>query len=159
MTKTQARSLALVVALAGMTYGAMAQDAGKPACLDPSLPAEQRSADVVQRVTLEEKAAQMVCVWREKAEKPVDANGDFDLQKATVAFIEGHPPGQMGRPSGADPGKNARGMAELTNAIQKFLVENMRLAIPVPSHGECLHGHAAIDGTSFPQPVAPGPGA
>jgi beta-glucosidase len=47
-------------------------------------------------------------------------------------------------------------MAELTNAIQKFFLENSRLGIPVMFHEECLHGHAAPDGTSFPQPIALG---
>jgi beta-glucosidase len=28
------------------------------------------------------------------------------------------------------------------------------LGIPVMFHEECLHGHAAVDGTSFPQPIA-----
>ena len=37
-----------------------AQDAGKPAYLDPNLPAEQRAADLVKRMTLEEKASQLV---------------------------------------------------------------------------------------------------
>jgi beta-glucosidase len=59
MAKMQTRSLALVVALAGMTCGAVAQDAGKPAYLDPSLPAEQRAADLVRRMTLEDKASQL----------------------------------------------------------------------------------------------------
>ena len=54
--------------------------------------------------------------------------------------------------------EDARGMAELTNAIQKFFVENSRLKIPVIFHEECLHGHAAIDGTSFPQPIGLGAG-
>ena len=39
---------------------------------------------------------------------------------------------------------DARGMAELTNAIQKFFIENSRLGIPVIFHEECLHGHAAV---------------
>jgi beta-glucosidase len=47
-------------------------------------------------------------------------------------------------------------MAELTNAIQKFFIENSRLGIPVMFHEECLHGHAAPGGTSFPQPIALG---
>ena len=47
-------------------------------------------------------------------------------------------------------------MAELTNAIQKFFIENSRLGIPVFFHEECLHGHGAQDGTSFPQPIALG---
>jgi beta-glucosidase len=37
-----------------------AQDAQKPAYLNPSLPAEQRAADLVHRMTLEEKATQLV---------------------------------------------------------------------------------------------------
>jgi beta-glucosidase len=121
---------------------------------NPALPAAKRVQDLLPRMTLEEKAAQMVCVWRQKAEKLVDADGNFDLQKATAAFKKGHAPGQVGRPSDAGSGKNARDMAELTNAIQKFFMENTRLGIPVIFHEECLHGHAAIDGTSFPQPIA-----
>lgn len=121
---------------------------------NPALPAAKRVKDLLSRMTLEDKAAQMVCVWREKADKLVDAVGNFDLQKAKVAFKKGHAPGQVGRPSDAGPGKNARGMAELTNAIQKFFIENSRLGIPVVFHEECLHGHAAVEGTSFPQPIA-----
>jgi beta-glucosidase len=37
-----------------------AQDAQKPAYLNPSLPVEQRAADLVHRMTLEEKATQLV---------------------------------------------------------------------------------------------------
>jgi len=121
---------------------------------NPALPAAKRAQDLMSRMTLEEKAAQMVCVWREKAEKLVDANGDFDFQKAQSAFQAGHAPGQVGRPSDAGSGKTAHGNAVLTNAIQKFFLENMRLGIPVIFHEECLHGHAAIEGTSFPQPIA-----
>src|SRR5262249_10156111 len=44
--------------------------------------------------------------------------------------------------------------AELTNAIQRFFVEESRLGIPVIFHEECLHGFAGIGGTSFPQPIA-----
>ena len=62
----------------------------------------------------------------------------------------------MGRPSDAGQGKDARGQAELTNAIQRFFIENSRLKIPVIFHEECLHGQAAIGGTSFPQPIGLG---
>jgi beta-glucosidase len=47
-------------------------------------------------------------------------------------------------------------MAELTNAIQKFFIENSRLGIPVMFHEECLHGQAGIGSTSFPQPIGLG---
>jgi beta-glucosidase len=110
----------------------------------------------MSRMTLAEKAAQMVCVWQEKAQKLVDAEGRFDLEKARSAFKDGHGLGQVGRPSDAGGGRDARAMAELTNAIQKFFLENSRLGIPVIFHEECLHGHAAIGGTSFPQPIGLG---
>jgi beta-glucosidase len=127
-----------------------------PPYKNPKLPSDQRVKDLLRRMTIEEKAAQMVCVWREKADKLVDAQGDFDYAKAKTAFANGCAPGQVGRPSDSGKGKNARGMAELTNAIQKFFVEESRLGIPVMFHEECLHGHAAVDGTSFPQPIAMG---
>ncbi len=98
----------------------------------------------------------MLCVWQTKAEMLVDADGNFDLRKAKAAFKQGHGLGQVGRPSDAGKGKDVRGMAELTNAIQQFFIENSRLGIPVVFHEECLHGHAAIAGTSFPQPIALG---
>ena len=110
-------------------------------------------------MTLEEKAAQMMCVWQKKADTLVDAEGNFDLAKAKTAFRHRRGLGQVGRPSdaGGDAAKNARAhMAELTNAIQKFFLENSRLGIPVIFHEECLHGHAAIGGTSFPQPIGLG---
>ena len=131
-----------------------------PAYRDASLPAEQRVADLLARMTLEEKAAQMMCVWQRKAETLVDANGAFDLEKARRAFGHGNGIGQVGRPSDAgssghepEKGRNPRAMAELTNAIQRFFVEESRLGIPVIFHEECLHGHAAVGGTSFPQPI------
>ena len=98
-----------------------------------------------------------------KNDKLLDAAGNFDFKKAKAAFKNGHGIGQVGRPSdaGSPPsdagvGKNAREMAELTNAIQKFFIEHSRLGIPVMFHEECLHGHAAIGATSFPQPIGLG---
>jgi len=120
---------------------------------NPALPVAKRVKDLLSRMTLEEKAAQMMCVWQQKSETLVDGDGNFDLKKARVAFKKGHGLGQVGRPSDAGRGKDARCMAELTNAIQKFFLENSRLGIPVMFHEECLHGQAAIGSTSFPQPI------
>ena len=120
---------------------------------DPKLPAGKRCADLLKRMTLEEKAAQMICMWQKKTETLVDADGRFDEAKAKKAFKKGHGLGQVGRPSDAGKGVGPRAMAELTNAIQRFFIENSRLGIPVIFHEECLHGHAAVGGTSFPQPI------
>lgn len=130
------------------------KQAGPAPYRNPSLPVARRVKDLLHRMTLDEKAAQMMCVWQQKAETLLDADGEFDLNKAKTAYKKGYGLGQVGRPSDAGRGKDARGMAELTNAIQKFFIENSRLGIPVIFHEECLHGHAAIGGTSFPQPIA-----
>lgn len=132
-----------------------------PGYRDPQVPAAERVADLLRQMTLEEKAAQMMCVWQQKATTLVDANGAFDPDKARAAFAHGNGIGQVGRPSDAggsghepEKGRSPRQMAELTNAIQKFFVEESRLGIPVIFHEECLHGLAAVGSTSFPQPIA-----
>lgn len=132
------------------------RDNQSPVYLNPELPVMQRVRDLLSQMTLEEKVAQMLCVWQDKAKTLVDDKGNFDLAKAREQFPDGHGLGQVGRPSDAGGGRNARQMAELTNAIQKFFIENTRLGIPVIFHEECLHGHAAVDGTSFPQPIGLG---
>src|SRR4051794_16220883 len=66
---------------------------------------EERVKDLLSRMTVEEKAAQMMCVWQQKAEKLLNADGDFDPEKAKVAFKEGYGLGQVGRPSDAGKGK------------------------------------------------------
>lgn len=123
---------------------------------NPKLPIKRRVADLLSRMTLEEKAAQMVGVWQGKSTTLVDEKGNFDLEKAKAHYKDGHGLGQVGRPSDAGGGRNARQQAELTNAIQKFFIENSRLGIPVIFHEECLHGQAAPEGTSFPQPIGLG---
>ena len=127
-----------------------------PAYRDPRLSAERRTKDLLSRMTLQEKAAQMLCIWQQKVNTLIDEKGNFDSQKAKNHFKKRLGLGQVGRPSDAGGGKNAREMAELTNAIQKFFVEKSRLGIPVIFHEECLHGHAAVDATSFSQPIGLG---
>ena len=139
-----------------MKQSAVAARPHIPVYKDPKAPSARRVQDLLSRMTLEEKADQMICIWQQKAETLVDAQGNFDPAKAKKAFRHKRAPGQVGRPSDAGGGKTARGMAELTNDIQRFFLENTRLGIPVIFHEECLHGHAAPEGTSFPQPIALG---
>jgi beta-glucosidase len=128
----------------------------RPDYKNASLSSARRVKDLLARMTLQEKAAQMLCIWQQKPQTLVDAEGNFDEKKAKAAFRDRCGLGQVGRPSDAGKGLNARQMAILTNAIQKFFLENSRLGIPVMFHEECLHGHAAVDGASFPQPIALG---
>ena len=120
---------------------------------NPRLTVAERVQDLLQRMTLEEKVAQMMCVWQKKSETLLDAAGNFDLQKAKASFKKGHGLGQVGRPSDSAGGKDPKATAELTNAMQKFFIGQSRLGIPVMFHEECLHGHAAKDATSFSQPI------
>jgi beta-glucosidase len=120
------------------------------------LPVADRVHDLLSRMTLEEKTAQMVCIWNKKTEMLLDDESNFDEAKAREHFGNGHGLGQVGRPSDSGGGKNPRAMADVTNAIQRFFVENSRLGIPVIFHEECLHGHAGIDATSFSQPIGLG---
>lgn len=115
---------------------------------------EERADDLLSRMTLDEKITQMMCIWNGKYETFLDENGRFDSAKAKKSFQDGVGIGQIGRPSDTGGGTTPREMAELTNQIQKFFIENSRLGIPVIFHEECLHGLAAKEGTSFPQPIA-----
>ncbi len=146
-----------------MNTASHSAETGQPAWQNPQAPLADRVRDLLARMTLEEKAAQMMCVWQEKSTKLVDADGHFDPVRAQAAFGAGHGIGQIGRPSdaGSKPtdahkGLSPRATAELANAIQKFFRDHSRLPIPVICHEECLHGHAAIGATSFPQPIALG---
>src|SRR3954466_6362985 len=126
--------------VAGAVTGARAPASDAP-YLNASLTPETRVRDLLSRMTLEEKAAQMVGVWQKKAEMLVDAEGRFDVEKARRAFKEGRGLGQVGRPSDAggsgnepEKGRGARAQAELTNAIQRFFIGESRLGIPVVFH-------------------------
>ena len=148
------RRIGLLVGTALM-MGTLALTAQQPpAYKDASLPIERRVADLLSRMTLEEKVAQTLAVWQQKRQL-VDANGAFDPAKAGSVLQYGI--GQITRPSdGVDRGgkrRTPRETVELVNAIQRWVIEHTRLAIPVMFHEEALHGLAAVKGTNFPVPI------
>ena len=120
-----------------------------------SAPIEERVQDLLGRMTLEEKAAQLGSTWQnlsaglDPASYYFDADGQLDEAKARQVLKHGL--GQVARPS---EHRNAAQMAELTNRLQKIAVEGTRLHIPLIFHDECLHGHVAPQGTSYPQAIA-----
>ena len=101
---------------------------------NPALPTARRVEDLLARMTLEEKVAQMLCLWNAKRQI-TDAQGRFDPTRAPKWFRVGI--GRIERPS---DGHGARAEAEFTNAIQRWVKENTRLGIPVLFHEEALHG-------------------
>jgi beta-glucosidase len=116
-----------------------------------NLPVSDRLSDLIKRMTVEEKVAQMVCLWRQKQAVLFDENGKLDLNKLKCHFPHGI--GQIARISDTSGGLNPVQMADFANTLQRFLLEETRLGIPVIVHEECLHGLVAIDATSYPQPI------
>ena len=100
------RRIGLLVGTALM-MGTLALTAQQPpAYKDASLPIERRVADLLSRMTLEEKVAQTLAVWQQKRQL-VDANGAFDPAKAGSVLQYGI--GQITRPSdGVDRGGKRR---------------------------------------------------
>ena len=126
----------------------------RPDYKNPSLPVERRVADLLSRMTLEEKIAQLTCLWANRPQ--VRPQTDFatdrgEFSPAKAAEVMKHGIGQIARQRER---KGPREGATFANAVQKWLIENTRLGIPAILHDEILHGHMAKGSTSFPQPIA-----
>ncbi|HEY0686908.1 MAG TPA: glycoside hydrolase family 3 N-terminal domain-containing protein [Steroidobacter sp.] len=155
-----ARNLGVLIAAVLVAAGASAQSkTERPPYKDPSLPVEQRVQDLLSRMTLEEKIAQITAVWSKKNDL-LDANGKFNPDAAKRLYPAGI--GHFTRPSDRQdvgspfktPFLDARQTVELTNAIQRHATRNTRLGIPVLFHEEGLHGYQARGATHFPQSIA-----
>lgn len=118
---------------------------------NPDLAVEKRVADLLSQMTLEEKVAQMLCIWGKKSTMLLSEEGKIDLSALPVHFKDGI--GQIGRLNDTAGGLAPVEMAELANSLQKYFVEETRLGIPVIFHEECLHGFMAKEATSYPQPI------
>jgi beta-glucosidase len=117
---------------------------------DARLPVERRVDDLLGRMTLEEKVAQMLSFWQQgKASITDPASARFTAARAPRWFRVGI--GRIERPS---DGHGARAEAEYTNAIQRWMRDSTRLGIPVLFHEEALHGLQGPEATSFPQSIA-----
>src|SRR5688572_21106814 len=146
------RSVVLVAAIACTVALVDAQNT-PPVYRQPNAPVASRVADLLSRMTLAEKVAQLQGVWNRKREIQ-GADGRFDPARATALIGAGI--GQVGRPSeiaGSSNGRSAREQAEFVNAVQRWLIENTRLGIPAMFHEEALHGLTAPGGTHFPVPI------
>jgi len=96
---------------------------------DPGLPVEKRVEDLLSRMTLQEKLAQL------RSSRQMPEGGVGNLTHVTRGL----------------PAKEG---AEKANQYQVEAVEKTRLGIPVIIHDECLHGCVAKFSTSFPQAIA-----
>lgn len=111
---------------------------------NPSLPVEERVADLLSRMTLDEKIAQLGSIW------VFEILEDMKFSEAKAKKLFSHGLGQVTRIGGASSLDPTAG-AELANTIQKYLLENTRLGIPAIIHEECCSGYMARNATCFPQ--------
>ncbi|MDC2681269.1 glycoside hydrolase family 3 N-terminal domain-containing protein [Bacteroides ovatus] len=123
---------------------------------NPNLSIDIRLADLLSRMTLEEKVGQLLCPlgWEmyEIHGSKVYPSGKFKQ------LIKERNAGMLWATYRADPwtkktlanGLNPELSAKAGNALQKYVMENTRLGIPMFLAEEAPHGHMAIGATVFP---------
>ncbi|WP_114937609.1 glycoside hydrolase family 3 N-terminal domain-containing protein [Mucilaginibacter endophyticus] len=100
---------------------------------DPKAPVQKRVADLLKRMTLEEKIGQMSMSSLTGAKNSKIAYGVLE-----------------------SPFTNVRDVALKSAVAKKYSREQTRLGIPPIQIGECLHGQLAAGATTFPQAIAQG---
>ena len=126
---------------------------------NPALTPEERTKDLLGRMTIEEKVGQLLCPlgWGmyTKGGQKVNYSDEYKKQ------IEQRNTGMFWATFRADPwtkktlenGLVPEQAAEAANVLQKYAVENTRLGIPVFLAEEAPHGHMAIGTTVFPSSI------
>jgi beta-glucosidase len=127
--------------------GAPAQTQGS--YRDAQAPIAVRVADLLARMTLAEKIAQLEAMNWEHTRLDDPATHEFSPSAAAKYIGAGI--GEVTRPGDKH---DARAAVRFANAVQKYLREQTRLGIPALLHEESLHGLVAPDATSFPQAIA-----
>ncbi|MEQ4303555.1 glycoside hydrolase family 3 N-terminal domain-containing protein [Plantactinospora sp. B6F1] len=127
-----------------------------PRWQDPRLPVDQRVEDLVARLSLEEKIAQLYGVWvggdstgEDLAPHQHEMTGDAPDWRSLI----GAGLGQITRAFGTapvDPALGARALARM----QEEIVAANRFGIPAIAHEECLTGIMTWKATVYPTPLA-----
>jgi beta-glucosidase len=149
-------SAILLVFFAALSFQNKSQAQTQMAYKNPNLSIDERVKDLLGRMTLEEKTAQMMCVWMGKPndntgipKEQLPFGGKFSPAAAKQTMPHGI--GQFARQRELLSPKES---AEYANAAQKWLKENTRLGIPAVFHDEILHGNMSSGSTVFPVPIA-----
>ena len=145
----------LILALVATTL-TFAQSPSSLPYKNPALSTETRVADLLSRMTLEEKVGQLLCPlgWEmyEIQGNEVYPSGKFKQ------LVKERNAGMLWATYRADPwtrktlenGLNPELAAKAGNSLQKYVMENTRLGIPIFLAEEAPHGHMAIGTTVFP---------
>jgi beta-xylosidase len=122
---------------------------------DPSVPAAARVDDLLARMTLEEKTAQLYGVW---VGADTDGDGVAPLQREMTSDYDWDELitrglGQLTRSFGTAPVDPELGAQALARA-QRRIAAAGRFGIPAVAHEECLAGFTAWGATAYPVPLA-----
>ena len=115
-----------------------------PIYKNPNLPIDDRVADLLWRMTLEEKIGQ-IAPPADRTTHVIDPTGTFTDESASAMMNRWYDP---------DLVFPARKAAILRNGVQRYLKEKTRLGIPQLFMGEALHGFMEYGSTSFPQALS-----
>lgn len=139
---------------------AQTTNAAPPPYKDAALPIDRRVADLLGRMTLDEKVGQLACPlgWPMYAKRP---DGSVAVSDKFKQIVTSRCPGALWGLQRADPwtkvtlsgGLSPAQAAEAANAIQRYAIEHSRLGIPLLLAEECPHGHMAIGATVFPTAI------
>ncbi|HWB91494.1 MAG TPA: glycoside hydrolase family 3 N-terminal domain-containing protein [Puia sp.] len=129
-----------------LPFLAIAQSKPLPIYKDPSAPVESRVKDLLHRMTLHEKIAQM----EDLSYSDIYTGDSLDEQKMKK-FLGGVSRGCM-----EGMGLTAEHYAGDVNRVQRYLVEKTRLGIPMLATSEALHGCVHGGATVYPQAIALG---
>ncbi|AGA78659.1 glycoside hydrolase family 3 N-terminal domain-containing protein [Echinicola vietnamensis] len=143
----------------GMAFLAYGQEESEPLYKQATVPVDQRVEDLLGRMTLEEKVGQLSTLLGWKMYEKRDDH--VKVSKAFEEAVQQQHIGMLWATLRADPwtqktlvtGLNPKQAAEATNAMQKYVLENTRLGIPMMLAEECPHGHMAIGTTVFPTSI------
>ncbi len=115
-----------------------------PLYKNSSFTSEERAKDLLNRMNVEEKVAQLMSSWLTNFS--YDQNGNLSQEKLDQIFKQGI---NSVQPAFAPIAQTV----EERNTIQKYLLEKTRLGIPAIFVDEGLHGLMRPESTVFPQAI------
>lgn len=131
---------------------------------DPTVAIDARVEDLLSRMTLTEKVGQLnqkMYGWDayKKVDNQIELTADFKQEVergagmgALYGLFRSDPWSAVTYENGIPTEDNAK----IANQVQRYVIENTRLGIPVLLSEEAPHGHQALDGTLIPTNIGAG---